>query len=172
VLARYQTELGGLAASVNATLSPVEDSSAHDVWEHTADFGNWLTRECDAALVLRAALPIAAAEGFLERAEADVQVDGWRLAGAAQLGVGVVEIGFSHAPNPEPRTPSPAMVERLRRAAANLGGSLVVTHCPQDLKALIDVWGAPGDDFETMRKLKAAWDPKSTLTPGRFVGGL
>jgi glycolate oxidase FAD binding subunit len=49
---------------------------------------------------------------------------------------------------------------------------MVVTRCPAELKSTIDVWGAPGDDFEVMRKLKAAWDPNSTLSPGRFVGGL
>ncbi|HEV2424043.1 MAG TPA: FAD-binding oxidoreductase [Terriglobia bacterium] len=170
VLTRYQTELGALAAGINATINRREDSAARGVWARVADFGNWVTRECHAACVLRAALPIAAAEDFLERTEAEGRDDGWQLAGAAQLGVGVVEVGFS--PNPEPRIPSLATIEKLRRAAATLGGSTVVAHCPHDLKSKLDVWGPPGDDFETMRSLKAAWDPKSTLTPGRFVGGL
>jgi len=172
VLARYQTELGALALSVNATMNRVADSAAHDLWDQVADFGNWFTRADAAACVLRTALPIASAEEFLERAEAEVQGDGWQLAGVVQLGVGVVEIGFSHAPNLESRSPSPTTVEKLRDTAADLGGSMVVTHCPHDLKAKIDVWGAPGDDFETMRKLNAAWDPKSVVAPGRFVGGL
>jgi glycolate oxidase FAD binding subunit len=48
----------------------------------------------------------------------------------------------------------------------------VITHCPAELKAKVDVWGPPGDDFEVMRKLKAAWDPNGTLSPGQFVGGI
>ena len=48
----------------------------------------------------------------------------------------------------------------------------MVECCPAELKAEIDVWGPPGDDFEIMRKLKHAWDPKGILSPGRFVGGL
>lgn len=172
VLARYQTELGRLASSVNATMSPVEDSAAAGTWDRIVDFGNWLVRERDAVLVLRAALPIAAAEEFLQCSEAEVQDDGWHMAGAAQLGVGVVEVGFSHVRNPEPRISSPVMVERQRHLAESLGGRLVVNRCPDELKAKADVWGAPGDDFETMRKLKAAWDPKSTLAPGRGLGGI
>lgn len=172
VLARYQTELGGLAASVNATINRVDDSAARSVWERLADFGNWLTRESASALVLRAALPIASAEEFLERTEAEAQSERWRCAGAAQLGVGVVEMGFSRGSNHEPLTPSPATLEKLRRSAANLDGSLIVTHCPHDLKAKIEVWGSPADDFAIMRSLKAAWDPKSVLAPGRFVGCL
>jgi len=170
VLARYQAELDGLASGVDATMGRMEDSVAARMWDRVTDFGNWFMREGAAACVFRAALPIAAAGEFLERAEAEAQRDSWHLSGAVQLGVGVVEIGLSDAPNPEP--PSPTMVEKLRHAAAELGGSMVVTHCPDHLKQGIDVWGAPGDDFETMRSLKAAWDSKSVLAPGRFVAGL
>lgn len=172
VLARYQAELDGLASGVDATMGRMEDSVAARMWDRVTDFGNWLMREGAAACVFRAALPIAAAEKFLERAEVEGQNDDRPLAGVAQLGVGVVEIGLSDAPSPESGAPTPAMIEKLRHAAADVGGSMVVTRCPHDLKSKLDVWGPPGDDFETMRSLKAAWDPKSTLTPGRFVGRL
>ena len=56
--------------------------------------------------------------------------------------------------------------------AADLGGSLVVTHCPAALKPPLNVWGPVSDDLEVMRRLKAAWDPESTLAPGRFLGGI
>jgi len=68
--------------------------------------------------------------------------------------------------------PSPGLIQRLRQIARDLGGTLVATRCPVELKAAVDVWGPPGDDFEVMRKLKTAWDPRGTLSPGRFLGGI
>jgi len=48
----------------------------------------------------------------------------------------------------------------------------VVEHCHWDVKSRVDVWGTMGDDLTVMAKLKAVWDPKGILAPGRFVGGL
>ena len=64
------------------------------------------------------------------------------------------------------------VIENLRKAAQTLGGALVVERCSTALKSLVDVWGPRGNDFEIMRKLKKAWDPKGILSPGRFVGSL
>ncbi|MBV8152603.1 MAG: FAD-binding oxidoreductase [Candidatus Eremiobacteraeota bacterium] len=36
----------------------------------------------------------------------------------------------------------------------------------------IEAWGAPPSALETMRALKARFDPRGTLAPGRFVGGI
>ena len=64
------------------------------------------------------------------------------------------------------------LISRLRRIAWDLGGSLTVERCPLELKSEVDIWGPTRDDFEVMRKLKATWDPKGILAPGRFVGGI
>ncbi len=67
-----------------------------------------------------------------------------------------------------------ADIDRVRRAAASLGGSTVVEICPPDVKAGIDVWeGATGPaELEIMRRIKNNFDPAGVLNPGRFVGGL
>jgi glycolate oxidase FAD binding subunit len=36
----------------------------------------------------------------------------------------------------------------------------------------LDVWGDPGSSVVLMRALKAKLDPKNTLNPGRYVGGI
>ncbi|HEV3276646.1 MAG TPA: FAD-binding oxidoreductase [Terriglobia bacterium] len=189
VMARYQAELSSLATAVGSSMAPVEDAEARGVWDRVADFGNWLTRDWKTPIVLRAALPIAAAEEFLGRTEQEAQAEACEAIGLVQLGVGVVELGLvtgewqqancnggpersSADPNPESRTPNPALIARLRQTAQELGGSLVVTRCPADLKPAMDIWGPVGDDFEVMRKLKAEWDPKGTLSPGWFLGGI
>ena len=172
VIARYENELGALAAHLNLATESIEGPVADEVWARIVDFGNRLASERPDAVVLKAALPFAVAEEFLERAEREGRAGGFELASVVQLGAGVLEIGVSSTPNPESRTPSPALIEKLRRLAVDPGGSLVVTRCPVDLKSRVDVWGPPGDDFGVMRKLKEAWDPKSTLAPGRQVGSM
>jgi glycolate oxidase FAD binding subunit len=62
-------------------------------------------------------------------------------------------------------------VHEARRHAADAGGSLLVTSAPVEVKRRIDVWGEV-DGFDVMRELKRQFDPKSTLNPGRFVGGI
>ena len=63
-------------------------------------------------------------------------------------------------------------INSLRQYAQEARGSLVVEHCPVELKRLIDVWGKPGSDFYLMQRLKNQFDPKGTFVGGRFVGGL
>ncbi|HYK85233.1 MAG TPA: FAD-binding oxidoreductase [Ktedonobacteraceae bacterium] len=63
-------------------------------------------------------------------------------------------------------------INTLRQHAQEARGSLVVEHCPVELKRLIDVWGKPGSDFYMMQRLKHQFDPKGTFVRGRFVGGL
>jgi glycolate oxidase FAD binding subunit len=55
-----------------------------------------------------------------------------------------------------------------------LGGNaaLVIERCPTVLKRAIDVWGDPGPSIGLMRAIKEKLDPKNTLNPGRYVGGI
>ena len=43
---------------------------------------------------------------------------------------------------------------------------------PAELKSKLNLWGTLGDDFASMRQLKAALDPKNILSAGRFYGGI
>jgi glycolate dehydrogenase FAD-binding subunit len=65
-----------------------------------------------------------------------------------------------------------AALLRLRTAAERRGGTLVVVVGPEDLKTRFDVWGSPGDALPLLRRVKQQLDPRGTLSPGRFVGGL
>ncbi len=55
----------------------------------------------------------------------------------------------------------------LRKTMEQDGGSLVILG-----KSKLDAWGSPGDALPLMRAVKAQFDPKGTLNPGRFVGGI
>jgi glycolate oxidase FAD binding subunit len=51
------------------------------------------------------------------------------------------------------------------------GGSLAIAHSPRAMPKL-DAWGDTGDALPLMRAVKEQFDPKSTLNPGRYVGGI
>ena len=55
----------------------------------------------------------------------------------------------------------------LRKTIEEDGGSLTILG-----PSKLDAWGSPGDALPLMRAVKAQFDPKSTLNPGRFVGGI
>jgi glycolate oxidase FAD binding subunit len=63
-------------------------------------------------------------------------------------------------------------LEDLRSQAVAAGGTLVLHEAPPEVKQRIDAWGAPGDSLGMMKKLKAEFDPRGLLNPGRFVGGI
>ena len=58
-------------------------------------------------------------------------------------------------------------VQTLRTALEQDGGSLMILG-----RTPLDAWGSPGDALPLMRAVKEQFDPKSTLNPGRFVGGI
>ena len=79
----------------------------------------------------------------------------------------------------------------LRYEIEHAGGSLVVLHQPADAQHAelqqtdqkrgatgrdeskrIEAWGQGGDALPLMRAVKNQFDPKHTLNPGRFVGGI
>ena len=64
------------------------------------------------------------------------------------------------------------IVQEVRAEMANLGATVVVQKCPTDFKDRVDIWGSEPSGIGVMRRLKAQYDPKNTMNPGRFVGGL
>jgi glycolate oxidase FAD binding subunit len=62
-------------------------------------------------------------------------------------------------------------VSVLRANAATYGGTVVVLTAPPAVRAGVDVWG-PVSGIDLMRRVKHEMDPRRTLAPGRFVGGI
>jgi glycolate oxidase FAD binding subunit len=167
VIERCIHELRQLAAAVGAQWARHEQ--AEGVWERVSNLARWLQPKYPGVTVLKGALPVVASEEFLSRAQQEADAERISLASFAQVGVGIVHLCALQ----ETRSANlAAWVTRLRQAARDLGGTLVIEQCPLDLKSQVDVWGESGDDIAAMRKLKSAWDPKEVLSPGRFVGGI
>jgi len=130
----------------------LEGEASHDFWQHLVD----AQPEPD-GVAIKASLPPAAVAGFVAHCE---------LATTAYPTTGLV---LAHV---EARAAERVDIDALRRAARGAGGSLVVTSAPVELKRRIDVWGEPGDALPLMRRLKEQFDPRGTLNPGRYAGGL
>lgn len=62
-------------------------------------------------------------------------------------------------------------LQELREWFERNGGSLAVLHQPAGMPS-IDAWGSLGDALPVMKAVKQQLDPKGTLNPGRFVGGI
>ena len=58
-------------------------------------------------------------------------------------------------------------LRKLRATMERDGGSLIILG-----KSELDSWGNAGDALPLMRAVKAQFDPKNTLNPGRFAGGI
>lgn len=167
VIERYARTLAELGRAAGGGATSLESEEAERGWARIADFPSWLGAEFPRLVILRASLPIAACEDFINRAQQEAERAKLRLAVFAQIGVGVVHLCWLDASDVSGMV---TVIENLRRLAIELHGALVVERCESEIKSRVDVWGAPGKDFEIMRKVKEAWDPKGILSPGRFLG--
>lgn len=59
----------------------------------------------------------------------------------------------------------------LRRELEGQGCSVVALHSPEKMPTF-DAWGTAGDALPLMKAVKRQLDPKNTLNPGRFIGGI
>lgn len=64
------------------------------------------------------------------------------------------------------------LAESARAAAQRQGGWAVFESMPAELRPRLDPWGFDAPALAVMRRVKAALDPHSLFSPGRFVGGI
>jgi glycolate dehydrogenase FAD-binding subunit len=169
VVERTRNELEGLSRAVGAKVQPYDREVSDGTWQGISDFSNWVAKTYQGTVVLKGTLPIANVEEFLRLAQQEAHSEKINMAGIAIPGVGILHLGLL---NPQNTSEVANLVRRLRRAAEKSGGALMVVSAPAELKAQVNAWGEPRTGFELMRKLKAAWDPKGILAPGRFVGSI
>jgi glycolate oxidase FAD binding subunit len=169
VIERCAGELERMSRGASVPLIRLQAAEAGSLWARISDFDRWLVEAYPRLAALKVGLPIASGEEFLTRARQEAEGESAELAGFAQVGVGAVHLSILE---PKSAVGFVRLIAQLRKAAEDLDGSLGIERCPFDLKASVDAWGSPGDDFEAMRELKAVWDAKGVLAPGRYVGGL
>ena len=67
---------------------------------------------------------------------------------------------------------TPNSVEKLRSHCESHAGFLTLLQAPVYMKKTVNVWGYTGNAIGVMSSIKQKFDPRSLLSPGRFVGGL
>jgi glycolate oxidase FAD binding subunit len=122
----------------------------------------------EGAVSLRASLTPSAVAGFIETLSTLARELSVQYAALSYPTTGLVLAQLGGAPDDK----LASFIERARRGAESSGGSLVVTSAPVAVKQRIDVWGEAGSALPLMRRLKEQFDPRGTLNPGRFVGGI
>ena len=105
-----------------------------------------------------------------QRWQEEVSQAGGRSALSVRAGSGIL-YGYLLDAHQNPEASIQA-VERMRKWTVGMGGNLVVESAPVWLKKRVDVWGTTGKELILMKRLKAHFDPRDVLNPGRYVGGI
>ena len=89
----------------------------------------------------------------------------WEMIGRAGVGAMLLRVDGDAAVQAR-------VLQDLRSRFTPGRGSAVLVRGSEPLKALVDVWGPPGDSLPLMRAVKQQFDPDRLLNPGRGPFGL
>jgi glycolate oxidase FAD binding subunit len=140
--------------------------AAEDTWDAVQSMALRIGRD----VLVKATAPIAHSVTLVELLERELaRFDPivW-----AHAGNGVAFAAFAAQDGSTAPLLTTLLESRRQVAALGSNASLVVQRCPTWLKESLDVWGDPGDGLGLMRAIKQQLDPRGTLNPGRYVGGI
>jgi glycolate oxidase FAD binding subunit len=141
---RYQRDLASLGDA-----QALEGAPHEEFWRQVEDFTpHFLAAHLDGAVVR-----VSATLTDLEKCMAPLTVPA-----VARAGSGVCYMYFDET----------GSAARYLADVAGLGLKAVIEFAPEARKSELELWPAPGADFETMRRLKALFDPSNVLNRGRL----
>jgi glycolate oxidase FAD binding subunit len=147
---------------VLAETAPVAEASP-EIWKTRQDL--WSFPKPESAAVAKISFLPAEIDRFMETIAKSAKVRQLRWKAVAQAtGIGCL------------RLEGDAMklrdsLQDLREQFERSTGSLVALYQPAGMPS-IDTWGNTGDALPLMKSIKQQLDPKNTLSPGRFIGGI
>ncbi len=146
----------------------LRDEEAEAVLDAVAGLGG-------SGLALRACVPMHRVWGLLDSARESATAAGLPFSYRVDGAWGMLDLWLRPPPDGEVESAALAQgpfVAGLRAEAERAGGWLVVTAGAALLPAGSDAWGTVGPSLRLMAGLKERFDPRHTLNPGRFVGGI
>ena len=151
------------------------DSMASRMGAHvsTLDEGFWtrMGGALTAATLVKIASEIRRLPFWVAEIERATARHGLSVTVVGEAGNGIFRAAAEGSVSPE--SWAREIIAPLRETLAAESGSLVIERAPLGLKRAANVWGpVPETAFAVMKRLKAEFDPRGTLNPGRFVGGL
>jgi glycolate oxidase FAD binding subunit len=147
------------------------DGPVHEAfWRATRDFA----LVDGLQVVLKASVLLAKVADAVSVGEDVAAKQGLRLGVVSEAGSGIIRYHLAGDSGSSERFRQGAAeaVNRLRAFAQQAEGNLVVLEAPPEVKSEVDVWGLEEKALALMRRPKTEFDPKRTLNPGRFVGGI
>jgi|SRR5215213_1356335 len=144
-------ELSGRNASI------LSEADQERVWKGLADlerFGKTLVRISSPISKTRALLEATIATGSTRFVEAD-------------LATGIIRVALQVEDNL-----AAECIERLRSNAHKLGGALFIERADPSVRERASAWDDLGATAGLMSSIKAKFDPRGLLNPGRFAGGI
>lgn len=173
LLARYERDLNRLGAEAGATSTAVlDDTTRPIIWGRLRECIALLLESSPLATIFKiSALPSQLGR-LLGALEQTVERQGLPFVALAR-GVGTTYLALL------PSGTGSVAIERLADVCAqvfdgalSLGEHATIPWCPAALKRRVSVWGPPRNDTELMRRVKQVFDPRGTLSPGRFYGDI
>ena len=162
---RIADALRGLSLSAPADIHavPAQPEEQQRLWSSLA--AQALSTD---SVAVKVGLPITDLAAFCADIEALAAGPPWLL--HAHAGNGIVSVQIPAADAGEETLL--AQIQALDACVARLNGHRVIERAPVAVKRRCEVWGPVGDNFAVMQALKASYDPRRRLNPGRFIGGL
>jgi len=141
---RYEREMIALGEGV-----ALEGDRQQTLWQHVAEFTpRFLETNPDGAVV-RASCTLKELEAVMASFEGPA---------LARAGSGVCYGYFEHC----------AAAAAWAAEAVGSGWKIVIEFSPEERKQELELWPAPGDDLEIMRRVKNLFDPGNVLNRGRL----
>jgi glycolate oxidase FAD binding subunit len=153
---RSQVEWVKAAVDDTCTAALLNEADAEAAWAEVADFD-------ERAIRLRISVPLSSVAAEFEKAF----VANLECVATADIGTGIIRMSF----DADERLVAD-QIKRLRKRVVSIGGTLFIEKATDEVKAEADAWGDADATLSLMRSLKEAFDPQSSLNPGRFVAGI
>ena len=156
-------------AETNSSCQIVDSQSAQSLWGQLSNFGH-INNDDSALLILRCGLRPSLLRQAYESILAELSEVNLPVSAILQQSLGLIRFYvWSSGPIPTPKSLS-SLITRIRLVMGELEGYTVVEQCPAETKYHCDVWGNPGNSLNLMKQVKAQFDPRAILSPGRFIG--
>ncbi|MBN1630250.1 MAG: FAD-binding oxidoreductase, partial [Thermoleophilia bacterium] len=174
-LDRSLTDVSGWSRSRGTIRLGDEDMEAvlENLTGRGAPGGDRAPSHDEAPVRVRAAVPVSETCRFADAALSLGRAHGLALEYQVNAGSGIVDLWEVDGQDLTDRARTLSdWVVAAREAATARGGGLAVVADLLSLTPGLDAWGDAGASLRLMRAIKQRFDPRRTLNPGRFVGGI